>query len=48
MITSFSGGATMPITINGAEFHLPADPRVSLLDFIRDALHSWSCTTAVR
>ncbi len=26
----------MPITINGAEFHIPSDPRVSLLDFIRD------------
>lgn len=26
----------MPITINGTAFDLPMDPRVSLLDFIRD------------
>ena len=26
----------MPITINGTAFDLPSDPRVSLLDFIRD------------
>ncbi|TWI69907.1 xanthine dehydrogenase YagT iron-sulfur-binding subunit [Pseudoduganella lurida] len=27
------------ITINGAELPLPADPRVSLLDFLREHLH---------
>ncbi len=29
----------MPITINGAEAPLPADPRVSLLDLLREHLH---------
>jgi xanthine dehydrogenase YagT iron-sulfur-binding subunit len=29
----------MPITINGSPAALPDDPRVSLLDFLRDRLH---------
>ena len=29
----------MPIIINGTEQSLPADPRVSLLDFLREHLH---------
>ena len=29
----------MPITINGAETPLPSDPRVSLLDLLREHLH---------
>ena len=29
----------MPITVNSADYELPADPRVSLLDFIRDHAH---------
>jgi xanthine dehydrogenase YagT iron-sulfur-binding subunit len=29
----------VPITINGSEAKLPEDPRVSLLDFLRDHLH---------
>ncbi len=29
----------MPITINGSQTPLPADPRVSLLDLLRDHLH---------
>jgi xanthine dehydrogenase YagT iron-sulfur-binding subunit len=29
----------MPITINGSSAALPADPRVSLLDFLRETLH---------
>ena len=29
----------MPITINGNEMTLPRDPRVSLLDFLREDLH---------
>ena len=29
----------MPITINGAEMPSPADPRVSLLDLLREGLH---------
>ena len=29
----------MPITINGTEADLPADPRVSLLDLLREGLH---------
>ncbi len=29
----------MPITINGSETPLPADPRVSLLDLLREHLH---------
>ena len=29
----------MPITINGAEAQLPDDPRVSLLDLLRERLH---------
>ena len=28
----------MPILVNGAEFELPADPRVSLLDLLRERL----------
>ena len=29
----------MPITVNGSDFPLPADPRVSLLDLLREHLH---------
>jgi xanthine dehydrogenase YagT iron-sulfur-binding subunit len=32
-------GIAMPITINGAEIPLPTDPRVSLLDLLREHLH---------
>ncbi|KQS03847.1 (2Fe-2S)-binding protein [Sphingomonas sp. Leaf357] len=28
----------MPITVNGSQFAVPADPRVSLLDFLREDL----------